>query len=85
MIPPHTCTPFCTGQRYCVEEGTHTLVDGWYKGKSLDDWRRLYKNELGVEVLRAVECPDLRPQDINAPHRPVDSDDVGYLVTVKES
>jgi hypothetical protein len=22
---PHTCTPYCDGQRYCVEPGTHTL------------------------------------------------------------
>ena len=86
MIPPHTCTPFCTGQRYCVEPGTHTIAVAWDSGKSLDDWRMDFPAAWELEVLRAVECPDLpKEQTYEGAERPLRETDVGWLVTVKES
>ena len=56
MIPPHTCTPFCDGQRYCVEPGTHTIGVAVRRGFTETDFRT--DGVLGKIFIRAVECPD---------------------------
>ena len=85
MIPPHTCTPFCDGQRYCVEPGTHTIGVAVRRGFTETDFRT--DGVLGKIFIRAVECPDL-PRSIvrGQPSAWVadQPDFVGYLVTVCE-
>ena len=91
MIPPHTCTPFCTGQRYCVEEGTHTMPAGAMEGASLEYFRMwLSPFYPSLKILRVERCPDV-PRSMLLGIGPTGrrmtapQSYVGYLVTVKES
>lgn len=58
MIPKHTCGPLCDGQKYNVEEGTHTLETLTTPSADINVIRRIFEQ---VEILRAMECPDVTP------------------------
>ena len=55
MIPPHTCTVYCDGKRYCVEPGTHTM-EIWSDRE--ENVMRLIANLENCEVLRMDKNQD---------------------------
>lgn len=57
MIPKHICTPYCDGQRYCVEPGTHTLNAIWLSTATQEEWRNYFRG-LDMEFIRAKINPD---------------------------
>jgi hypothetical protein len=83
MIPLHTCTPYCDGQRYCVEPGTHTVrwsTTGYRKSSEFK-----HKIELGysVEVLRIKLNPDSERNSHHKEQFGMEPDHY-WLVTVRE-
>ena len=60
-LPHHTCTPYCDGQRYMLEEGVHVVDNRWAGQVLLPDVISSLE-ERGWEVLDARHNDDL-------PHR----------------
>lgn len=75
---PHECTPYCDGQRCCIEPGTHTFLDGAPLGFL---WPRFFED---IEIIRATICPDGKRELLNTRWRDPTDNDVFWLVTVRE-
>lgn len=63
--PDHKCTPYCDGQKYCVEPGTHTMgvASPRISDLGLRQMLSACRDWENAEIVRVAPAPDLKPKD----------------------